>query len=103
MLTDWTDTERQHLHTHGLQLSHGPGNLTATSRYAAELAVLLPCSMMWTAQAKLWFLHDISHLASTCAPTSLGSTTQNKQLGKRRKARIARRRSQVVLIRAAAV
>jgi hypothetical protein len=26
LLTDETDTERQHLHTHGLQLSHGSGN-----------------------------------------------------------------------------
>lgn len=56
--------ETTSLHT-SLPFLTWSGELSATSRHADGLAVLLPCSMMWVSQAKLWFLQELSlHLCS---------------------------------------
>lgn len=94
LLTDETDTERQHLHTNVLQLSHGPGNYL-------RLVVMLLNSLYYCLTAmfydedfpsQLWLLQDIS--LPPVLPRQLARPLDTT------KARIARRRSQVVLIRA---
>jgi hypothetical protein len=91
LLTDETDTETTPSHTWPSALTW-LGELSATSRHDAKLTVLLPCSIMWTSQTRFWLLQDIS--LPPVVPRHLARPLDTL------KARIARRRSQLVLIRA---